>query len=354
MIDSLKKLNIILKRERKINLINKNIGVELLRMLLCFWIVTCHTCDFKNKNLVKIINSGFHVPSFMIISYFFFYKNLYNRNIQKIKSRFERLLLPYIIWPVLILFFNNILLYFNQQSIFEQKLTLKDLMLSFIFGRHINKIFWFQFDLIFISLFFCIISFIFNKKLLIILNSLLILCYILQYSGINYIFFNYYQEHNFRNIGSLVEMIPFNVTGIILYYLNIINKLKNKKLYAISICIIIIFSLLKFHIFENIGGFRYPGIKYNIGGITLFILFSVLHIEQIKDNNIKKIILIITNYTGGIYYLHGIFFLYLKKRLILFRSKNFKGTIIIYLLNYTFCLIGYKFFHKTKYKNLFI
>lgn len=118
MIDSIKQINIIPKKERIKYLINKNIGVELLRMLLCFWIVTCHTCIFKNEKLVKIVNSKFHVPCFMIISYYFYYKNLYNRNIEKIKSRFERLLLPYIIWPILVLIINNILLLLNQSSIF--------------------------------------------------------------------------------------------------------------------------------------------------------------------------------------------------------------------------------------------
>ena len=106
---------------------------------------------------------------------------------------------------------------------------------------------------------FSIISFIFKKNLLIILNSLLILCYIFQYSGINYQFFQYYKDPNHKDIGSIVEMIPFNVTGIILYYTNIINKIKNKKLYVISTCIIIIFSLFKYNIF-----FYYLKKKYNI------------------------------------------------------------------------------------------
>ena len=354
MIDSKKDLNTTSKKERMIDSRNKNINCEILRMILCFWVVTCHTCTFKNPRINRIINSQFHVPSFMIISFFYFYKNLYMRNISKIKKRFERLLLPYFIWPILLYILNNILLILHCKSFFDKKLSLYDLILSFIFGRHINLIFWFQFDLIFVSLIFSIISFIFKKKFLIILYSLLILSYFLQYSGINYNYFNKYKDLNHRNIGSIVEMIPFNVTGILLSYLNIINKIKNKTLYSISICILILIFLLKFKIFNNIPGFRYPGLNLNLGGISLFILFSIIPFEKLLIPHIFNFILLITNYTGGIYYLHCIFFHYFKKKILFIRKKTLKGTFMIYILNYIFCLIGYKLFQKTKYKNLFI
>ena len=104
-------------------------------------------------------------------------------------------------------------------------------------------------------------------------------------------------------------MIPFNVTGLMVCHLNIINKLRNKKFYVISVCIIIIYFLLKFRIFIKINGIRYPGIHLNIAGITLFILFYTLPTEYIKNVHLLKFILFITNYTGGIYYLHGIFYI---------------------------------------------
>ena len=47
MKDSYKEININPKKESIKFLINKNIGLEILRMILCFWIVTCHTCISK-------------------------------------------------------------------------------------------------------------------------------------------------------------------------------------------------------------------------------------------------------------------------------------------------------------------
>jgi hypothetical protein len=240
------------------------------------------------------------------------------------------------------------------ESIFAVKLTLYDLILSFVFGIRINQIFWFQFDLIFISLFFSIISFIFKKKFLIIVILFLLLSYYLQYSGINYKYFNKYNDLNFRNIGSIVEMIPFNVTGMILCHLNIIDKLRNKRFYIIFICIIIIYFLLQFEIFAKAYGIRFPGIFPNVGGITLFILFLALPIEYIKNIHLLKFILFVTNYTGGIYYLHINFFYYLKKKIIFIKNKTFTGTIIIYCLNYLLCFIGYNLLYRNRLKNIFI
>ena len=120
-------LNTINKKKIINNRQNKNINIELLRMILCFWIVTIHTCTFKYKKFVKIIKSRFHVPSFMVISFFFFYKSLCTRNINKIKARFERLLFPYFIWPIVILIINNLLLLMKFEGIFHRKLTIINL-----------------------------------------------------------------------------------------------------------------------------------------------------------------------------------------------------------------------------------
>jgi fucose 4-O-acetylase-like acetyltransferase len=117
-------LSITIKKKFINNRQNKNINIELLRMILCFWIVTNHTYNFKNNKFAKIIKSSFHVPSFMIISFFFFYKSLYTRNINKIKERFQRLLVPYFIWPIIILIINNLLLLMEFESFFDRKLIL--------------------------------------------------------------------------------------------------------------------------------------------------------------------------------------------------------------------------------------
>ena len=85
------------------------LGLEILRMILSFWIVIFHCCTFKNGFIRKILNKNLHVPTFLIISFYFLYYHLINRNINKIKQRFERLLIPYFIYPIAIFINNNII-----------------------------------------------------------------------------------------------------------------------------------------------------------------------------------------------------------------------------------------------------
>jgi fucose 4-O-acetylase-like acetyltransferase len=84
---------------------NKNINysIELLRLVLCFWVVLHHCCKYVGK-----FKGRFHVPTFMIMSFYFYYNSLKAKTIIKINQRFERILIPYIIWPTSIFIFNNI------------------------------------------------------------------------------------------------------------------------------------------------------------------------------------------------------------------------------------------------------
>ena len=84
-----------------------NFGIELLRFILCLWIVILHCSNVKNEHK-KYIGRGFHVPTFILISFYFYFPTIKNRNILKINSRFQRLLLPYCVWPIIRFILNNI------------------------------------------------------------------------------------------------------------------------------------------------------------------------------------------------------------------------------------------------------
>ena len=93
----------------KINVKKINLGLQLLRMILSFWIVIIHSYFFKGKARLKkhFDEKMFHVPTFMLISFYFFYNYLQKRDNFKISQRFKRLLIPYIIWPFIYLVINN-------------------------------------------------------------------------------------------------------------------------------------------------------------------------------------------------------------------------------------------------------
>ena len=91
--------------------INKNriIGIEILRLILCYWVVSYHYTSrkyAKQKYLFFIKTKYYHVPCFTFISFYFTSNLFINRDIERIKNRLERLLIPYIIYPVFIWLIN--------------------------------------------------------------------------------------------------------------------------------------------------------------------------------------------------------------------------------------------------------
>ena len=109
---------------------NINFGLEFLRMILSFWVLIHHCCPIKNQIILNyFFIKSYHVPTFVIISFYFFYKTISKNNINKINQRFERLCIPYFIWPLIIWVINNILYYINM-SAFNRRFDLKELSLS--------------------------------------------------------------------------------------------------------------------------------------------------------------------------------------------------------------------------------
>lgn len=92
--------------------ITKNLGIEILRMILAFWIVLVHCYNSSNKQGKIIYKKNFHAPTFMFLSFYYFFLLLSSKNINKIINRYERLFIPYIIWPLILFIINNNLISF--------------------------------------------------------------------------------------------------------------------------------------------------------------------------------------------------------------------------------------------------
>ena len=124
----------------------------------------------------------------MLMSFYFYYNTLKTKNSINIKKRFQRILFPYIIWPILFFICNNIYGFFLCNRI----LLLKDLLLQLIFGSQYHIVFYYQFILIFLTALFTIISISFHKNFVFVSQILLIIAYFFQYSYWNlYIFKEY-------------------------------------------------------------------------------------------------------------------------------------------------------------------
>lgn len=317
---------------------NINLGIQILRMILCFWVLCFHCLDdnYVNYFIFYIIKTKYyHVPCFCFISFYFSHKIFVNPNSFKLKRRLERLLIPYIIWPLIIYSIHNIL--------YKEKILLHDLLIQLILGRKFIGTLWYLFSMIFQTIFFYILAYFFKSYFIYVIPIISFFSYFAQYSGFYEIFKNYIYNIKAPLLDTL-SLLPISILGIIFASNKIFETIQSKKNFSFISFISLIF-ILKYDLFVDIQG--YKGIIYIFTSLFLFLGFYFLPLDNLYPLT-KKLIKQITNYTNGIYCLHIRFI----NNLGLLRT--FKKCIIIYLISYFISFIGLKLLGKTKLKYLFI
>ena len=243
----------------------RNIGLEILRMLLCFYVLLFHCLKQSHSGILNfILSKKFHVPSFFFISFYYFFPIIKERNIIKMKMRLERLFIPYIIWPICTWLFNNLLYLIFKINRFKRILSFKDIFLQLITGRKFFVQFWYLFNLLFFSIFFFIISAFQYSFFLIFIKIICILSYVFQYSKYKYFFYHNYHESIAFSIWHFPVSFPIAVTAFIF---NIINFVSYAEKYRYQLLLIIIILLPFIFIFGM--SFTYYGIDKNIFSILI-------------------------------------------------------------------------------------
>ena len=340
----------VIKPNKKIH----DYGLGLLKTFLAVLVIAAHQFSrntTKNEIILKIYdNRNIHVPSFFIMSFYFTCHNLLSQNPKKILSRFVRLLIPYIGWPIIIKQTNRI---YNQKYKTKFPDSIEILKSQLFWGHEYLSQFWFQWDLIITTLLFVLIIFIFRKNCLFILILILILFYYFQYSG------NYFQKYlpiqknNKYTILRMFEMVPLGVTGFIIGYFNIINKINKYKFQTLVI------SCITYHIVNNYQLFRivkitlYSGIELNIKSICAIFIFSLFPSDKITDKNLQKVFNLLTNYSAGLFYLHIPIRNYGRKYIDEIKNQTFLGIVYNFLICYSISVVGDLIFGKTPLKYLF-
>jgi len=328
-----------------------NVGIGIIRVILSFMVVIDHIYNYKKKKFIHVLY--FHIPTFFVISFYCNYKTLTSFNIEKIKIRFERLLIPYFLWSIISWIIFNIYFYILKKNV---RHTFIDFIINLLNGRLFDLVLWFQNNLIIVTILFLIIIYLFKKKYLIILHTLCVICYALHYSDINYRFFkNNFSFHSGVTFGRYSETFPLAVTGFSLASYNLIEKMKNYKKNAQFISLIILVFITKYNVFSEKKSFKYSGLRLNISAICLFIIFSLISTYEIAKSKIThKIIKKISGYTGGIYFTHYLIGKgYLIQKIPFIEKNSLSQCIVVYLLSYLTCCFCYKIFGKTNLKHLF-
>ena len=205
-----------------------------------------------------------------------------------------------------------------------------------------------------LTLILTIIIFSFKNNYIYIFHILSFLAIISQYSGFNYTFFkDHFSNHSYACLGRLTESFPNAIIGFSLAKYDIKKIIRNNSIISLYSFIILIL-ISKYNIFSDLKTFKYAGIRLNIAAICIFIIFSSLPFQKIKNKILINGIIKITHYTAGIYFTHflignGYFF----NLLFIYKRGTLLECIFIYFLSYCICFIGSKLLGKTQFRHLF-
>ena len=198
-------INYMIKRKKEYN-----IGIGILRACLSFIVIMDHLYNPK-KYKQYVYFFYYHIPTFFLLSFYYTFNTLYSFNFNKIKIRFERILLPYFCWSCIYWIFNNIYFLLLKKKC---RHSLIDFLNNLLNGHIFNCAFWFQNILILLTIIFLIVILLFKNMFLHILVLFAILAYILQYTGLNYEFFTKnFSVHYYLTLGRFAEGLPNAVSG---------------------------------------------------------------------------------------------------------------------------------------------
>ena len=303
-----------------------NYGLGLLKVYLSLTVVISHCCKMEAiKNefifLIFVKRRKIHVPAFFILSFYFMHDNFVAIKFRKILGRLERLIIPYLGWPIIIYVLNNNL--FCKLIKNNKKYPIVDLKNQILWGNIYIIQFWFQWNLIMITIIFYAFIFIFRKFHLFFLQLFAIFSYFLQYSEYNLRFYLTLKPENKECLGRFVESIPYTVTGFSFASLKVFDILNNNKIKTLIFSSLTFILLGKYSVFSEINGVKYCGVDKNIRAISLIFIFLLFPSDKITNTKVKGILREFTNYTAGIFYLHYTVFLYFRNFIEPIKSGHF-------------------------------
>lgn len=340
--------SLIISQKKKINL-----GIQILRLLLSFNIIAYHFLSAKYQTklifYICLYYLAFYVPTFFLISFYYSFNAFTSKFIEKLKERILRLLIPYIIWPVIDSLAITLMHYLNKT---DRKITFKMVYYQLIIGREINPPFYFQFNLILMTLLFIIIIFSFTNYIHIMLGLFILVILVHYFCNINEFFegFSYIINHSIKKI---FYSIIYSITGFLLGKVEVLEHLKRKRIESIlisSVCLSVFFIYPK--ILSLISNLEV--IPIDFFAINIFILFGLLPFDLIHNEKIILYIKKLTSVTGGIYYIHWNVGFLIIKNLKFIRDGSFTSCVMNFIFCYIFCFLCLKLFNNSFLKYLFI
>jgi hypothetical protein len=328
------------------------IGLQLLRVICCFGVIITHFYKFYN---IKFLYNkhDYYLRIFFFTAFYFSYSSLSSKNIGRIKERFKRMVIPYIGWPLIIYITDKVNHYLYNV---RESYSIKNFYYQILIGCGIYGILWFVFNLIFLSVIFVLIILLFKKRYIFVMLIICIFIYSVYYSNYANIFLSEYKlvpvHHSIKPIA---QYFVFVFSGYYFAYIKILNKLHKYRILSILCSSLLIIIYFKYYFLFSVNvPLSYKGLVDNIFTLELFIFFAMIPFDKINNKHLYNVLIKMTNYTGGVYYLHVIIDNFLKKYVEANRQRTFIGCLFNYLVSYYICLSGVFIFNQNSLKYLFI
>lgn len=269
----------------------KNVGICLLRLLLSFCVIMCH---FTNVTGFWSYLRFLAVPGFVFLSFYLTWDFEEGMLGNKVAKRLERLIFPMFFWGGV---------YYVIYKLIGEQLQFKDLILQCFIGYGYNGTFWYFTVQIILILLFLLIYKLPKKARKLVLALLLVLCFIVQYTGWNAWLASKMAGETIgmaNTWGRIAELFPYAVCGS--FFAGKINKLQNKTRNVLPFLLCGMVYVVYLIPWPQTRGYLYQGFGPLFG--TLFLCTGFIFMSVPLKKRIEKAVIFLSQHTMGVYCVH--------------------------------------------------
>lgn len=326
-----------------------NIGLELLRVLMCYAVVNTHFWNFWEAFphggapwLFRFVNAciPYAVPVFMLMTFYFSSAHFRAADGAWMRKRLVRLALPFVGWTLVTFVVFKALVPLSA----EFACTFRDLWLQLLLGttKALGSQMWFQAVLLILTAFFAAFFRLVRAERVAWALSLVCLAAVaLEYSGVNFWLFKdgIYEVRN--PLGRVIPMLSYACVGLLLGMRreSFARVPTGSRWLAVALGLAVAAFLMNVKVFVVPDGFYYRGLQMLATALALVAAFAMLPTGRVPPLAAKAL-LAVSRYTMGIYFVHilvgRVLTVFLFPVLGL-KAKCFAGTFVVFAACWLLC-----------------
>lgn len=263
---------------------NRNVGIDILKIVACILVVFLH---FGGG-----IRAGvWAVPIFVVIAGYLSGPVIESNDFVRLRSRLVRLYVPFVFWGVV---------YSALWMIFNKEINCRVLILQLLLGAPACPVLYFIFILaiqtivLFLVYRWCPVKF---------MIGLLVLCFVMEYTGLNFNCFKWMSFYPRHSLGRIVELFPYMITGYMLHREMNINKISPYIACLISAAAIV-FGLCCLRFSATCHGFSYQGLPLFCSASGIAVMGVLLGEKVRLPKAISSTLTYMSALTPGVFYMH--------------------------------------------------